>query len=37
MLDRLATLESDTHEHVHEENNILFPRALALAGSAAQG
>jgi regulator of cell morphogenesis and NO signaling len=37
MLDRLATLESDTHEHVHEENNILFPRALALAGSAAEG
>ena len=21
----------DLHEHVHEENNILFPRALALA------
>jgi regulator of cell morphogenesis and NO signaling len=31
MLDRLATLEGDTHRHVHEENNILFPRALALA------
>jgi regulator of cell morphogenesis and NO signaling len=36
MLDRLRTLEADTHEHVHEENNILFPRALALAGSAAE-
>jgi regulator of cell morphogenesis and NO signaling len=25
----LAELERDLHEHVHEENNILFPRALA--------
>ena len=30
MLDRLQTLETDTHQHVHEENNILFPRAVAL-------
>ncbi len=30
MLERLAALESDTHRHVHEENNILFPRAIAL-------
>jgi regulator of cell morphogenesis and NO signaling len=30
LLDRLETLESDTHRHVHEENNVLFPRALAL-------
>lgn len=30
MLDRLRTLEDDTHHHVHEENNILFQRALAL-------
>ena len=30
MLDRLETLECDTHRHVHEENNILFPRAVAL-------
>lgn len=29
MLDRLATLEADTHRHVHEENNVLFPRVLA--------
>lgn len=35
MLDRLATLEADTHRHIHEENNILFPRALELAGVAA--
>jgi regulator of cell morphogenesis and NO signaling len=31
MLDRLRTLETDTHQHVHKENNILFPRAEALA------
>ena len=34
MLDGLATLELDLHEHIHEENNILFPRASALAESA---
>jgi regulator of cell morphogenesis and NO signaling len=33
MLDRLAALEADTHRHVHEENNILFPRAIALEAS----
>lgn len=27
---RLQTLETDTHRHIHEENNILFPRAVAL-------
>ena len=26
----LAQLEKHTHQHVHEENNVLFPRALAL-------
>ncbi|HEX6640868.1 MAG TPA: iron-sulfur cluster repair di-iron protein [Thermoanaerobaculia bacterium] len=34
---RLAELEKQTHEHVHVENNIFFPRAVALeeeAGSA---
>lgn len=30
MLDRLSALELDTHRHVHEENNVLFPRTLAL-------
>ncbi len=29
---RLQELEHDLHEHIHLENNILFPRALALAG-----
>jgi regulator of cell morphogenesis and NO signaling len=32
MLDALAKLERDMHQHVHKENNILFPRARALAG-----
>ena len=30
MLDALAQLEHDLHQHVHKENNILFPRAMAL-------
>jgi regulator of cell morphogenesis and NO signaling len=25
----LAELERDTHEHIHVENNVLFPRAQA--------
>jgi regulator of cell morphogenesis and NO signaling len=29
----LAQLESDMHVHVHLENHILFPRALALGGN----
>lgn len=28
LLDGLAELERDMHQHVHKENNILFPRAL---------
>ena len=28
----LSELESAMHAHVHLENNILFPRALALTG-----
>ena len=32
MLAGLAEFESDLHRHVHKENNILFPRALAQAG-----
>jgi regulator of cell morphogenesis and NO signaling len=30
LLDSLAGLERDMHRHVHEENNILFPRVLAM-------
>jgi regulator of cell morphogenesis and NO signaling len=27
MLDALRQLEQDMHQHVHKENNILFPKA----------
>lgn len=30
MLDGLAGLERDMHQHVHKENNILFPKAIDL-------
>lgn len=30
LLDGLKTLEDDLHEHIHLENNILFPRAMKL-------
>lgn len=33
MLDSLRTLEKDTHQHIHKENNILFPRAQELENS----
>ena len=33
LLAGLAEFESDLHRHVHKENNILFPRALARAGA----
>lgn len=29
MLAAMVELESDTHVHIHKENNILFPRAVA--------
>jgi regulator of cell morphogenesis and NO signaling len=28
----LKDFEADLHQHVHLENNILFPRAIALEG-----
>ncbi len=31
LLDRLQMLESDTHRHIHEESNVLFPRVLEAA------
>lgn len=34
LYDALARLERNMHQHVHKENNVLFPRALALGGSA---
>jgi regulator of cell morphogenesis and NO signaling len=32
MLDGLRELESDLHQHIHTENNVLFPRALGREG-----
>ncbi len=29
LYERLARLESDTHLHIHKENNVLFPAAVA--------
>jgi regulator of cell morphogenesis and NO signaling len=33
MLNGLEELEADMHQHVHKENNILFPRAIELEAS----
>jgi regulator of cell morphogenesis and NO signaling len=30
LLDGLAALERDLHQHIHKENNVLFPQALAM-------
>ncbi len=30
-MDQLRTFEKDMHQHIHKENNILFPRARSLA------
>jgi regulator of cell morphogenesis and NO signaling len=30
LYEGLAQLERHTHQHIHQENNVLFPRALAL-------
>jgi regulator of cell morphogenesis and NO signaling len=38
MLDSLETLEKDMHQHIHKENNVLFPKAARLeAELAAKG
>lgn len=34
LYDGLRQLESETHQHVHKENNVLFPRALATTAAA---
>jgi len=34
LYDALRELEDDLHEHIHLENNILFPRSIAMAGNA---
>ncbi len=33
MLDTLDTFEKDMHQHIHKENNVLFPRAMQLEQS----
>jgi len=33
LLEGFRTLEADLHEHIHLENNILFPRAIQLESS----
>lgn len=33
MLDALETLEADMHQHIHKENNVLFPKAIELQTS----
>jgi len=30
MLDALANFEQDMHQHIHKENNVLFPRAMEM-------
>ena len=30
MLDGLAQLQRDLHQHIHKENNVLFPKAIRL-------
>jgi regulator of cell morphogenesis and NO signaling len=32
LYDALQGFEADLHQHIHLENNILFPRAVALEG-----
>jgi regulator of cell morphogenesis and NO signaling len=33
LYERLAQLEADMHEHIHKENNVLFPAAMELAST----
>ncbi|MDQ5980806.1 MAG: regulator of cell morphosis and signaling, partial [Verrucomicrobiota bacterium] len=35
LLHGLARFEADLHRHVHKENNVMFPRALALVSAEA--
>jgi len=37
MLDGLKALEADLHAHIHLENNILFPRVIAIEKQCARG
>ncbi len=37
MYEELQNLERDLHQHIHLENNILFPRAIAAETAPASG
>ena len=37
MLDGLKEMERDLHEHIHKENNVLFPRVMELEASVTGG
>ena len=34
LYERLEHLEADTHRHIHLENNVLFPAAIAVEATA---
>jgi regulator of cell morphogenesis and NO signaling len=34
LYDALEAFERDLHQHIHLENNVLFPRAVALEAAA---
>jgi iron-sulfur cluster repair protein YtfE (RIC family) len=35
LLDQIATLEHEMREHIHLENNVLYPRVVALEAAVA--
>jgi regulator of cell morphogenesis and NO signaling len=37
MLDALARLERDMHQHIHKEDDVLFPRALNIENEKSAG
>jgi regulator of cell morphogenesis and NO signaling len=37
MLDALARLERDMHQHIHKEDDVLFPRALGIENEKSAG
>jgi regulator of cell morphogenesis and NO signaling len=34
LYEALQALEADLHQHIHLENNVLFPRAVAMESGA---
>ena len=33
MYEEMQRMETDLHQHIHLENNVLFPRAITLEGA----